>query len=178
MAVSSNTLFHFTNSLEVLCKILEEGFWPKYSKETGWISKGMATVATSMVSFCDIPLSQIHKHAKYYGYYGIGVSKTWGVKSHFVPVNYITNQKPSLLNNIREKAQGDGADEKNKKKQYNNEELLLSKMKVYTGWNWKVKGKEDWKWEWIEGHEQNEQRRQDEVKHFLNIGRYGFEKGH
>ncbi len=35
MAISSDTLFHFTNSLEVLYKILEEGFWPRYCKETG-----------------------------------------------------------------------------------------------------------------------------------------------
>ncbi len=36
-------------------------------------------------------------------------------------------------------------------------------MKVYKGWNWKVKGNEDWKWGWIEGNELNEQKGQDDV---------------
>jgi hypothetical protein len=33
MNARTKTLFHFTKSLDVLLRILEEGFWPQYSLE-------------------------------------------------------------------------------------------------------------------------------------------------
>jgi hypothetical protein len=49
-------------------------------------------VAVPMVSFCDLPLSQIGKHAEQYGYYAIGLRKEWGVKNKICPVLYTYEQ--------------------------------------------------------------------------------------
>lgn len=144
MALSSNTLFHFTNELEILYKILEEGFWPRYCKETGWRGNGNPLFATSMVSFCNIPLSQIHQHINYYGHYGIGVSKEWALKSSIRPVFYITREMiPFVQNLVGKDSVEKETDEKYKMKNQGNYlqnyKKLLSIMKTYKGWNWKVK---------------------------------------
>lgn len=144
MALSSNTLFHFTNSIEVLYKILEEVFWSRYCKETGWKGKGKPLFAIAMVSFCDIPLSQKHQHIIYYGNYGIGVSKEWAIKKNVAPVYYITREmipylkglfgKDSYNSEINESVQ------KKKNEDYmRNFRRLMSRMKIYQGWNWKGK---------------------------------------
>lgn len=45
-------------------------------------------VAYPMVCFCDIPLSRINEHTTFYGSYGIGLSKEWGLKNNLSPVSY------------------------------------------------------------------------------------------
>lgn len=145
MAISSDTLFHFTNSLEVLYKILEEGFWPRYCKETGWKGEGDPLFATSMVSFCNIPLSQIHQHINYYGHYGIGVSKEWALDSHIRPIYYITREMIPFIQKIIGKVfYKNETDEKSKaemgKKYFVNYKQILSLMKIWKGWNWAAKG--------------------------------------
>lgn len=92
MAVSANTLFHFTDRKETLLSILREGFKPSYSVEdlssilpTGPIEE----VYVPMVCFCDIPLSQISDHMGFYGEYGIGLrKKPWGLDQKITPVLY------------------------------------------------------------------------------------------
>ena len=122
MALSSNTLFHFTNSLDVLYKILEEGFWPRYCKETGWLGDGDPLFAVAMVSFCDIPLSQIHQHISYYGNYGIGVSKEWAITQRVDPVYYITDEMKQYVKNVlgedSYKSEMDESVQARKKKEY------------------------------------------------------------
>lgn len=135
MPLSTNTLFHFTDSIDVLFKILEEGFWPKYSKETGWKGKGKPQFAIPMVSFCNIPLSQIGEHINYYGSYGIGVSMEWAVTmKNILPVFYITrNAIPDIYDVV--------GDDSNKKKRNKFRWLFfLTRIKPYKGWNWKKKG--------------------------------------
>ena len=89
--LSSETLFHFTNSLEKLKGILRNEFYPHYSLEKYPLDpkKEPSILAIPMVSFCDIPLSEVKEHVKIYGYYGIGMSKNWAEKKGLNPVLYL-----------------------------------------------------------------------------------------
>lgn len=138
MPLSTNTLFHFTDSIDVLFKILEEGFWPKYSKETGWKGKGEPQFAIPMVSFCNIPLSQIGEHIKYYGSYGIGMSMKWAVtKENIQPIFYITREGiPDIYNVVKE----DLAEKRKNKFRWL---FFLTRIKPYKSWNWKEKGSKE-----------------------------------
>ena len=129
MALSSSTLFHFTNSLDVLYKILEEGFWPRYCKETGWRIIGRPPFMTPMVSFCDIPLSQIHNHIDYYGNYGIGVTKKWAMENGITPVCYVSRLEYETFKALME--------EKVSRIVYIQKfSQLMTRIKPYVGWNW------------------------------------------
>jgi len=59
MAVSSNSLFHYTKSIESLSNILAYGFFPSYCKESIYTKDFERSFAIPIVSFCDIPLSQV-----------------------------------------------------------------------------------------------------------------------
>lgn len=82
MAVSSNTLFHFTNSIDKLSSIVNNGFLVSYCLEP-------IEIAFPMISFCDINLSQASNHFESYGYYAIGMKKEWAIKNKLNPVLYI-----------------------------------------------------------------------------------------
>lgn len=91
---SANTLFHFTPSKRNLLGILNEGFYPKYSKEDINVLPTLyywycEYVYIPMVCFCDITLSQIKPHMEKYGYYGIGLKKEWGIRNGLNPVSYV-----------------------------------------------------------------------------------------
>ena len=93
MKPKAQSLFHFTKELAVLRSILLEGFWPRYSLEDfRWQVTAPGDhefAAFPMVCFCDIPLSRIDEHVDFYGAYGIGLSKEWGVQAGLNPVQYI-----------------------------------------------------------------------------------------
>jgi hypothetical protein len=95
MAISSNTLFHFTNSYNNLIGILKNGFIPHYSAENIIINDLLLEIAIPILSFCDIPLSQVSNHMKTYGYYGLGVDIKWAQRNRLNPVLYLQNK--SLL---------------------------------------------------------------------------------
>lgn len=85
MAISSNTLFQFTKSIDTLEAILKsKGFWPRYCIEFGWNQK----FAVPMCCFCDIPLAAIKPHMEFYGHYGLGMTKEWAIKKGISPVMY------------------------------------------------------------------------------------------
>lgn len=90
MKPRSKSLFHFTRSLDALKGILVEGIKPKYCLEdVSWISGNNPDyVAYPMSSFCDIPLSRISDHTKFYGGYGIGLTKRWGLRNSLNPIIY------------------------------------------------------------------------------------------
>ncbi|QSS96636.1 abortive infection system antitoxin AbiGi family protein [Psychroflexus sp. ALD_RP9] len=92
--ISSNTLFHFTNSAERIINIIKNGFAPKFClEELGpdlfFKTESKNESAIPMSCFCDLPLSQIDKHLEFYGSYGIGLSKEWGKQNGLTPLTYI-----------------------------------------------------------------------------------------
>jgi hypothetical protein len=90
MSLSSNTLIHFTSDKAALKGILEDNFKLKYCREVvAWTSSSRSIVYVPMVSFCDIPLSEIKDHISKYGHYGIGLTHEWAVKNKFNPVLYV-----------------------------------------------------------------------------------------
>jgi Putative abortive phage resistance protein AbiGi, antitoxin len=93
MAISSNTLFHFTNRYENLINILENDFRPHYCLEDfnvifPGVPEDNLSLAIPLVSFCDIPLSQSQQHLDTYGCYGIGLTKEWAKRNGITPVLY------------------------------------------------------------------------------------------
>jgi len=93
-ALTSNTLFHFTSSLENLVGILTNELQPHYSLEDFSVlrkrlPKDDMAIAFPMVSFCDIPLSQASNHMSTYGSYALGLTKAWGQKRGLTPVMYV-----------------------------------------------------------------------------------------
>jgi len=96
MAISTNSIIHYTKSFEILSSILREGFKIKYCAEVLKLGKvGSSQAAHPMISFCDIPLSNSSQHFDAYGNYGLGLTKEWAVKNGVNPVLYI--DKDSLI---------------------------------------------------------------------------------
>lgn len=82
MALSSTSLIHLTSSLDNVFQILKEGFKIKYCYERVYskaIDKHL-DAAFPMLSFSDIPLSELKSHLDSYGAYGIGLTKEWQMK--------------------------------------------------------------------------------------------------
>lgn len=128
MAISSNTLFHFTKDLDTIKYILNDGyFWPIYCIE---YDKGPDENdyydALPMVCFCDIPLSQISDHIADYGKFGIGISKQWG-KEKISPVVYYKD-KDAIMRYLFDKL--------TPKIKQRDSVLWLSLLKRYFGGTW------------------------------------------
>jgi hypothetical protein len=93
-AISSSTLFHFTDTRDNLLNILTVEFRPRFCLEDFSILSDRLRraqnlqVAVPMVSFCDIPLSQVSKHMETYGCYALGLSKKWAMLNGLSPVLY------------------------------------------------------------------------------------------
>ncbi len=100
--ISSNTLFHFTNSADNIIKIIKTGFEPRFCLEefiTQLITGQKADkveVAIPMTCFCDLPLSMIDSHLDFYGSYGIGLSKQWGQSKGLTPITYIHDNSTQI----------------------------------------------------------------------------------
>ena len=90
MSLSANTLIHFTKDKDVLKKILEENFKVFNCRENILLGGIAMSFHIPMVSFCDIPLSQVKEHIEKYGTYGLGMTKEWGVEKGLNPVFYIS----------------------------------------------------------------------------------------
>lgn len=116
MALSSNTLIHFTSTKDALKSILTESFKLKYCQESVVLHGTKATVHIPMISFCDIPLSQIKNHIASYGHYGIGLSREWAVRNRLNPVLYVQGKSSlaqsyeDLLKHLLEEERKSAAD--------------------------------------------------------------------
>jgi hypothetical protein len=95
MAISTNSIIHYTSSYGVLTSILKEGFRVKYCGEILELRESSSKAAHPMISFCDIPLSDSAQHFAAYGRYGIGLSKAWAIANGVNPVIYV--DKSSLF---------------------------------------------------------------------------------
>jgi Putative abortive phage resistance protein AbiGi, antitoxin len=95
MKVTSDSLFHFTTSLDNLKSILSKKFKLTYCHEKYLLDYETHDSYFPMVSFCDIPLSLAKDQINKYGSYAIGMTKEWGIKNNLNPVVYI--EKGSLL---------------------------------------------------------------------------------
>jgi len=88
--ISANVLFHFTTK-ENLLGILRNEFYARYALENHNIFGEEVPerhIAIPMVSFCDIPLSQIKDHVEKYGDYALGLTKDWAKSHGIAPVLY------------------------------------------------------------------------------------------
>ncbi len=93
MGLSSNSIIHFTNTKENLKGILTENFKIKYCSEVIIFTKGgPVSYSVPMVSFCDIPFSEVKYHISNYGPYGIGLTKKWAEKNGLNPVLYLDRE--------------------------------------------------------------------------------------
>ncbi len=98
MAISSTALFHFTDKLSNLREILDKAYFiSRFSLEdfrflNAYNDPDYDAFAFPMVCFCDLPLSKIKEHIKFYGGYGIGLKKTWGFRKGITPITYLTKK--------------------------------------------------------------------------------------
>lgn len=95
MGLSSNSIIHFTNTKDALKGILTDNFKLTYCNENVILGKKPISFSVPMVSFCDIPLSEVKVHISKYGTYGIGLTKEWAERQKLNPVLYV--EKDSLL---------------------------------------------------------------------------------
>lgn len=101
-APRSSSLFHFTKSEDVLKSILKNGFWPRYCLEDiQWQGHvDFEFVAFPMVCFCDIPIGRIAEHVRFYGSFGLGLTKEWGIEKNLNPIMYIASKNNLVQNAI------------------------------------------------------------------------------
>ena len=134
MAISTNSIIHYTDSFEKIALILQEGFRIKYCAEILKLGKkGQSKAAHPMISFCDIPLSDSKQHFDAYGKYGIGLSKKWAMSNGVNPVIYIDNHS-LISNSIHELIKESRKKESNLTRKQKREILQIkSYAKNYTG---------------------------------------------
>lgn len=91
MNIYSKSFFHRVKKYNIVELILEQGFKIFYCKEEIYRGKKVKSdyIGIPMVSFCDIPLSNVAKN--HYGKCGIAMSRSWGIRKHLEPVLYYPN---------------------------------------------------------------------------------------
>ncbi len=141
--VSANTLFHFTNKADHLVSILRHEFRPHYCLEDlrvfGHSEKEYLELAIPLVSFCDLPLMQIKRHLSFYGSYGIGLSKVWGIKNRVCPVLYTYPDSPvgDAISKLLENYEPEGIDPDVRNVFKRSLNLLPCYVKPYEGNLWR-----------------------------------------
>lgn len=89
---SANVLFNFMPKLEFLKFILKnKAIIPRYVEEAlNYLQiEEVNKLVFPMTCFCDISIKRLIPHTKFYGYYGIGLNKYWGIEKGIQPIHYI-----------------------------------------------------------------------------------------
>lgn len=96
MGLSSNIIWHQTdfNGLRAILK--SKRFLYSYSLESIMWKSRRIDIAFPMISFCDIPLSDISEYLGKYGKYTIGLKRSWGKTVGVCPVWYRDKDAISL----------------------------------------------------------------------------------
>lgn len=121
--IVSSSLIHFTEKIEYLQGIIENGFRYSYCNEVypvalvnNIINKGNSdfephnilaptemhgNVLIPMVSFCDIPLTRSKVHADKYGFYGVGIDRELAreIYTNLMPVQYVSSRRYTIALN-------------------------------------------------------------------------------
>lgn len=92
--LSSPHLYHFTQELNTLKLILENGF--RFSLLPEKLITEFNEQLLFGISFCDIPFHNSQAHRNCYGNYAIGLSKSWGIQNKITPVRYIHKTSPGI----------------------------------------------------------------------------------
>ena len=88
--ISSATVFNFTNRFDYLISNLQKGIYcSNYYEKLPLKNNGYSA---PMCCFCDIPLSMINQHFKWYGKFGLGINKTYAKNLGMRPVWYVTSE--------------------------------------------------------------------------------------
>lgn len=99
-----DTLFTFCPKLEYLeSPIKSKMISPWYCEEDIKYLEipNLKKIEFPMKCFCDINMHQIEGHLSWYGYYGLALTKEWGIRNNIQPVQYI-NQNSHLRDDYRE----------------------------------------------------------------------------
>lgn len=99
MRIASTSFIHYTSSIDAIVSILKKGFGIYYCLEEIYASSiEVKHIAIPMVCFCDLPL--IHLPSNNYGHYAFGMSRSWGIRQHLLPVSYYPNNKECLSTKV------------------------------------------------------------------------------
>ena len=99
--LSASVLFTFTPKMEYLLQMLQRGITPRYVYER--LPVGKKYYIAPMKCFCDIPLGKVKNHMQRYGFYGLGLKKSFLQEHRVTPVVYL--HKNSLAHfNLNRKA--------------------------------------------------------------------------
>ena len=105
MQISSDSLYHFTDNIEIIKSILVDRFRGSYCKEVLNYKGEVNVFYIPMISFCDIPLKTYSNLGAIYGKFGIAMTKPWAIKQKLNPVLYI-DKNSRLLENFVEALKG------------------------------------------------------------------------
>lgn len=98
-----DTLFTFCSKLEYIeSPIKTKMISPRYCEEDVKYLKipNIKRIEFPMKCFCDINMHQIEEHLSWYGYYGLALTKEWGIRNNIQSVQYI-NENSKLKEDFK-----------------------------------------------------------------------------
>ncbi len=140
--------------MDDLVSILKNGFTPRFCLENYSAlfhdSDKEFMIAFPMTCFCDLPLSQLHKHLDFYGGYGIGLKKEWGIDRKINPVLYM-HQKSDFSDYISYLINLYKAEQKEYKPALQYLMSILRHIKLYEGYVGRVYKRfyDEREWRWV-----------------------------